>query len=212
MDKTTICSLAQSHLGGRPFTDVDTDTAPNAAIARLWFDSARQEFLRSHSWNFATTRTTLSALSSAPAFEFQYQYQLPANCIKVISLEDIEAQFVVENGLLLADPIAYNYTDGLTTTQTSASAINVKYVFDNTDYNSWTSDAVNAFSFLLASYMAQDINGPDAGGGKNAELRKIYEQMVVPFTKIRDTREMRQKLTTKDQYSEVIAARFGAEF
>lgn len=205
MDKTTLCSLAQSHLGGRPFTNVDTDTEPNAAVARLWFDSARQEFLRSHNWNFATTRATLTS-NVVPEFEFNFEYTLPNDCVKVISLMDIEDQYCVEGNKLLANPIYDSRT------QATSGSVNIKYVYDNTNYNSWPSDAVNAFSFLLASYMAQNINGPDAGGGRNAELRKIYEQMIVPLSKSRDSKEMRQKLVTKDQYSEVLNARYGAEY
>jgi hypothetical protein len=205
MDKNTICSFAQSHLGGRPFTNVDTDAAPNAAVARLWFDSARKEFLRSHSWNFATVRATLTS-NVIPEFEFNFQYSLPNDCLKVISLEDIESQYVVEGRKLLAQPIYESVSTAV------SGSVNIKYIYDNTDYSSWPNDAINAFSFLLASYMAQDVNGPDAGGGRNAELRKIYEQMIVPLSKSRDSKEMRQKLVTKDQYSEVINARYGAEY
>lgn len=206
--KTIIASLAQSHIGGRPFTNIDTDVTPNAAIIRLWFDVAREEFLRTHAWNFATKRATLSADSTAPDFGFALRYQIPADCVKIISLEDVEQEYVVEQNYLLAQPTYYNST---ITSPTSANTINVKYIFDNTDYAAWPGDCINMFSMLLASYIAQDVNGPNAGGGKNAELRRNYE-MLVQQAKLRDAREMRQKLTTKDVYSEVVQARFGVEF
>jgi hypothetical protein len=67
MTKTQIASLAYSHLGGRAFTDVDTDTTQQAIVCRKWFDAARDELLVSHPWNFAIRRkrltTTWTALS-----------------------------------------------------------------------------------------------------------------------------------------------------
>lgn len=59
---TEIANLALSHLGGRAFTDVATDTSQQAASFRRWYNpatsvyTALDEILRAHAWNFATTR------------------------------------------------------------------------------------------------------------------------------------------------------------
>lgn len=54
--KTEIANFAIAHLGGRPLVDVDTDTTQQAIACQQWFATARDEFLRSHPWNFATKR------------------------------------------------------------------------------------------------------------------------------------------------------------
>lgn len=189
MTRTQVANLAVYHMGGRAISDLTTDDTQEAIVIRAWFDAARDELLRAHPWNFATVRASLSALSSAPVTdEFNFQAQLPNDCIKVIYSDYVEQKFVVEGRLILSDeqyPV-------------------IKYVSNSYDVDQWPQDVVNAFSFLLASYIAQAINGP---AGKAMEYRDMYEKILLPQCKFRDSKEMREKIYDRDNDSEIIIAR-----
>eukprot|EP01031_Cornospumella_fuschlensis_P042678 gene42678-52146_t len=61
-DDFEIANLALSLIGGKPLTALNNDTAQGTACTR-WFDTARDECLRSHPWNFARKRALLTWLS-----------------------------------------------------------------------------------------------------------------------------------------------------
>lgn len=56
MTETDITNLALSYLGGRPLSNLDTDTTQQGISLRKWFDPARDEVLASHPWNFSMKR------------------------------------------------------------------------------------------------------------------------------------------------------------
>ena len=49
------------------------------------YDEMRDLLLDLHTWNFATKRVKLGRLSSTPAFGWDYEYELPADFIRVVS-------------------------------------------------------------------------------------------------------------------------------
>lgn len=187
LTKTQICNLAVYHMGGRALTNVETDDSQEAIVIRAWYEAARNEFLRNHPWNFATTRTTLSALSSTPLAEYKYESTLPTDCIRVIYSDYVEEKFAVEGGKILTD-VQYPV---------------IKYVKEY-DVTYWPQDCVNAFSFLLASYIAQAINGP---AGDAMKYRDMYEKVLLPQCKFRDSKELRDKVYDRDNDSEIIISR-----
>lgn len=76
---------------------------------QCFFSQTVDEVLRSHKWNSALSRATLSRLTEAPAFKFKYKYQLPNDYIRVINVYDnTEAyddrtQFAVEGKTIVCD-------------------------------------------------------------------------------------------------------------
>jgi len=77
-----IVNQALSALGEARITSLD-DPGQSAALARSLFDSVRDAEIERHSWNFARARVQLAALGEPPAFGWSYQYQLPADCLRV---------------------------------------------------------------------------------------------------------------------------------
>lgn len=267
MTKTQICNLALTHIGARELTDVDTDNSNEGKVLRLWYESTRDDMLRSHPWNFAMKRARLqvtystlsgSAVSDSsgkvaiahtahglitgdkiyikdvegltsinttwfitkvndngftlddstyssgyssgtgkftkiPLFDWNFQYTAPTDMLRLISLENVQDPFSFENGKILAND----------------ETIFVRYVYQVTDTTLYPSDFTNAFSYLLASNIAQTLTGP-AGEGNN--YRKIYEQMIAPMVKVRDSREGRDRVRKETQYSDLVNARFGGNY
>jgi len=59
--KTVIANQAMALLGQTRFADVDTDTSEKAKWVRELWATSRDEALRAHPWNFATTRKRLAS-------------------------------------------------------------------------------------------------------------------------------------------------------
>jgi len=59
MDEVTICNLALARLGDSRIAAL-SDSKPEAEYCTLFYEATRDEVLRGHPWNFATTRAALS--------------------------------------------------------------------------------------------------------------------------------------------------------
>ena len=90
------------------------DNTKEASLSKLAYPACRDEVLRLHPWNSASSRASLPALLAAPAFGFDRQYELPADCLRVLRLPDADAETVwkVERRVLLTDlgaPLSVQY-------------------------------------------------------------------------------------------------------
>ena len=110
---TEVCNLALTDLGDQRITSLD-DLTKEASLSKLVYPACRDEVLRLHPWNSASRRAALPELAAAPAFGFDHQYQLPADCLRVLHLPDADADTVwkVEGRVLLTDlgaPLSVQY-------------------------------------------------------------------------------------------------------
>lgn len=80
-----IGNRALSKLGEARIISLDDDTK-NARAIKAAFDIVRDAEFRAHRWHFTKKRTTLPALSTTPAFGWDFQYQLPSDFIQVIQV------------------------------------------------------------------------------------------------------------------------------
>ena len=96
--EVSICSNALRKLGDDPITSLTEDTE-RARLCNAFYETARDSLLRSHPWNFAITRASLTRLSSTPAYGFAYQYALPTDpyCLRVLEMEYQDYIFKIEN-------------------------------------------------------------------------------------------------------------------
>lgn len=117
-----ICNLSCDLLQIDPITSIATpETAQEELFAR-WYDHARKEALRRHSWNFAIKRTVLAKSSDAPPFGYSAAYELPSDYIRLmyISSSNINQDypipsrdFAVEGGRILAGNLLSENSDSL---------------------------------------------------------------------------------------------------
>lgn len=132
-----------------------------------------------------------------PQFDWDFQHSPPDDCLRPLSInagggntEDAGADFQFEKGLILTDE----------------ETINLKYIQRITDVTDYPADFVTAFSFLLASYIAQDTQGAT---GRAMEMRQFYEKAVAPSVKSRDSNEGKAKRIPPFEDSQLVQARFG---
>lgn len=152
--KVSICSGASLLVGAAPFSDM-SDGTTSARLALNLFDDVQDDLLRAHPWSFATKRVKLSPLASKPAYGFKYEFNTPSDMIRLLSIDSfyVGQNFKLEGGRILAN----------------VSALDLCYVFRNTDVSTWPSDFVNAVKYELASQIAYPI-------AKSDTLRQTLEQ------------------------------------
>jgi len=134
-----ICNLALSKLGEEPIISLTEDSKSGRACNLIYADT-RDNLLRSHPWNFATVRQSLALLTTTPAYEFNYEYQLPVNCLKVLKMdpEGNDITFKVEGRKLLTDE----------------KPVNILYIARIVDPSQFDSLFIEVLSAKLASELA----------------------------------------------------------
>lgn len=117
-----ICNRALLLFGNLTITGL-TDGSKEARACRVLYPLLRDQLIYSHPWNFAMTRADISAqVATTPAFEWDYAYTLPADCLRVWELygsSSTDAEWIVESGELLTnleEEIYIRYIRRVTTT------------------------------------------------------------------------------------------------
>lgn len=86
--RTAISNRALTKVGAARIIDL-TDDTPQARAVDSMYDIERRALLRGHRWNFAMRRASLPALAEAPTWGFDFQFQLPADCLRVDMVGDL---------------------------------------------------------------------------------------------------------------------------
>lgn len=103
LTNVAICNMAFTRIGTNRISSLTQDTE-NARIANLLYDFIVDEVLASYPWPCAITRASFAQLTTTPAYEYAYEYQLPSNpyCLKVLSVYPT-GDYKVEGRKLLTD-------------------------------------------------------------------------------------------------------------
>ena len=160
--EVSICSNALRILGDDPITSL-TDDTERARLCNSLYVPARDAVLRSHPWNFAITRATLAQLSTAPAYEYAYQYSLPTDpyCLRVLSMEYQDYIFKIEH---LAGTGRVLLTD-----ESTAKILYIAKVTDTAQFDS-------LFVDTLTAKMALELSFPVTNSVTlQAQMQKLYQ-------------------------------------
>ncbi len=143
--KIDICNQALSLIGADSITSFDDKTSIAKRMKGM-YDTSRKALLRLHPFNFATKRIKLSPLTQKPDFGYEYQYQLPNDLIRIISAST--ENYVLETDKLLTD----------------SEKLELIYVFDNTNEETFDSLFIECLILYLASKAAKPITGSQGAG------------------------------------------------
>lgn len=144
-----IVNVALRALGANRITSL-SDGTKNANVADDIYTFVRDQVLRSATWGFATSRQQLSRLSDAPAFGFDYQYALPSDWLRTVSVHDSDDGM----GTVVYKEETYESQRVLLA---NSDAIYLRYIARITDPALFTSDFTIAFAIELAKRMAVSI-------------------------------------------------------
>jgi len=107
--EVSIANRALTKLGADRILLLTDETQAARTINSMYAD-VRDAEIRRYTWKFSIKRTALSALVSAPAWGFQYQYPLPADYLGLVQVNeyyvrprDRKAPWSVEGGNILTD-------------------------------------------------------------------------------------------------------------
>ena len=63
-----------------------SDAGAGGTVASAFYETSYVALLTLHPWSFAKKKKTLSKLTAQPINNFQYQYQLPTDCLRVLTV------------------------------------------------------------------------------------------------------------------------------
>ena len=133
-----ICNSALIKVGGSVIQSLTQDTK-SAQILNAIYAHIRNEVLRAHKWKFAMKRAILSPLATTPEFEYNYQYTVPLDCLRVVSVDDDKYAWTREGEYILSD---------------NEAGLEVLYIYRNEDESSWDSSFSETFAWRLAGEIA----------------------------------------------------------
>lgn len=142
--RTEIANQALSLLGQSVIIDIDSPTDVDARKVKNVFDTALRTMIRAHEWNCLSARAELPRDVETPAFGFNYQYQLPTDCIRVKSVNadeynDIGSdRFKIEGRKILTDD----------------DSVDLSYIKYPETVSVLDASFIEAFVYLLASKLA----------------------------------------------------------
>lgn len=146
-----IGNMALSNIGSGSTIESMDENSIEAKQIKLWYDFARKQALSALDWNFARKRLVLATHSDdAPELEWAFRYQYPVDALVIRRLVNPSGP--------KAKPVPYvveNSADGAEKTiLTNLEEAEAVYTFDNTNTIMYSADFVNAFAFLLATYIS----------------------------------------------------------
>lgn len=144
LSASAICTNALSICGvNDEALDITTPTKPNERLCARWYDTTRQSLLRQVMPSFAITRKKVALVSTTPSFGFEYAYQYPKDCLRLLGIGEIELK--ANNHNIEGQYILYG--------ESVADGLPIRYVSDFKDTTVFTPD----FSDLLAWQLAANI-------------------------------------------------------
>lgn len=135
--KLQICNSALIKLGAEVIPSLDQESK-RAKLCDNQYEVVKTKLLRSHPWNFAVTRASLTNDGVTPAFGYTYQFDLPVDCLKILQAmaTDTSVEYKIEGRKILTDE----------------ETLNIMYVADVSEEVFDTS-----FAEILALALAADI-------------------------------------------------------
>ena len=177
-----ICNGALNQLGASTILSL-TEDSKNARLCNARYTQVRDAVFRSHPWNCLQKRVQLAADSAAPAWGFTQQYTLPAECLRVLTILDYDADYKIEGRKILTDnstmKILYiariedpnEYDELLRETLSAALAADIAYAI--TSSNPTASNMYNLFQDKL-----KEARFVDATEGQNQNPEKGMADVI----------------------------------
>jgi hypothetical protein len=138
-----------------------TQGTKEANACEVIYEELRDSVLSMHNWNFAIKRMQMSRLSTAPAYEFKYAYEFPADMMRMVSVHDNTNGYSGVPYKLEANQV-----------NSDATQMYLRYVAQITDPNLMTPLFRSALSKILASRLAVALSQ------SASRSKEMYEQFI----------------------------------
>jgi hypothetical protein len=98
-----ICKLALQKIGAATISSIDEDSTNARACKRL-YQTILEGLLTEYTWPFAKKRAVLARKTSTPEWGFDYEFTMPADYLRLISVQN-NITFELEGNVLLTDEL-----------------------------------------------------------------------------------------------------------
>jgi hypothetical protein len=149
-----VANRALTKLGAARITSLADDNKQARAVSSC-FDDLRDAELRAHRWQFSLKRVELAALVAAPTFGYNFQYQVPADFLKLDMVDD-RFPDVNLDGYVNAEFLDYVLEGNVILTSIGAP-LKLRYVAQITDPNAWDALFREALACRIAAEIAEDL-------------------------------------------------------
>lgn len=139
ISSTTICNLALYKVGAERISSLN-EANKRARICKDIYALMRNATLRDHPWKFALKRVTLALTGNTPLYKWDYEYQLPSDYLRILSVYP-QSTHKIEGDKLLSDE----------------STLKIKYIFREETEDNFDANFIEAFSLRLAAELAYPI-------------------------------------------------------
>lgn len=149
LSEVAVASMAAGILDDFHLSDLDEDT-PIARFMAREFGYVRDEVLQMYPWHVAVTRASLPVLEDAPAFGWDYAYQLPEDCLRLHPLR--------YEGKFSGQDVPYELESNQILTNQSGP-LYIKYTKRLTNMTRWRPLMARTLASRLAMYAATRVTG-----------------------------------------------------
>lgn len=126
---------------GAPLISSLTENSKSAKVMNAQYERIRKKLISLHTWNFSTFRVALAATINTPAFEFQKEFAIPSDCLRVFDTDLCEGE---------PWKVEFN-TDNNRVIVCNATSLKIKYAKDITDPTKFPPFFEEVFAWMLAS-------------------------------------------------------------
>lgn len=178
-DAVDIFNMALDHLEeGNIIQSADEDTAIARRLNRA-YPHARDALLQAHPWDFARARKYISAMSTAPAFGWKYQYVWPSDALQILSFRQDgdfnAAQIPYETETFVSDEGNPETSRVQVIMINEPGPLPVRYLARVTDTRLFSPLFVDALAAYLALRIAHSMTGKQSYVER---VKMIYEQAL----------------------------------
>lgn len=139
--ETQVCNSALIKLGASRILSLEDDSK-EARLCKEMFPRLRDELLYAHPWNFAIKRQELAKTANTPVFDFDSEFQLPNDLLRVLTTDlPVNELYAIEGDKFL----------------TNSSSVKIRFIFRQTDVSKWSAGFREVMSFRLAADLAYPL-------------------------------------------------------
>ena len=162
-----ICNGALNQLGASTILSL-TEDSKNARLCNARYTQVRDSLFRSHPWNCLIKRAELARDTEVPSWGFSYQFTLPADCLRVLTILNYDYDYKVEGRKILANH----------------GTVKIQYVARIDDANQYDELLRETISAALAADIAYAVTSSNPTAANMYELfqSKLKEARFVDAT------------------------------
>lgn len=160
-----ICNSALQRVGAASILSI-SDNSPEARACAIAYDSNRRDELRKHSWNFSIKRAVLAPDTTAPAFDYDYAFTLPSDCLRVLRPATANLDWLIEGRKILTN---------------DSNVLYLRYIADIDDVAQFDPSFYNVVAVALAVDICEKLTQSNT---KKQMLTQEYKDAVAAARKV----------------------------